>query len=168
MHDLNKYIKECTGELDRLHIPYAKNIQFVINHRACLRQGQCCRQGGNYTIEISAALLDDRVDVKEGLKNTLHHALLHSCCGCMKHTGRWKAYADRVNAAYGYNIRRCASKDDQPLPRDLLPKAKYLLRCSKCGAEYPRQKMSAVVQHPERYRCGKCGGTLINATEKAE
>ena len=146
MHDLNKYIKECTGELDRLHIPYAKNIQFVINHRACLRLGQCRRQGGNYTIEISAALLDDRVDVKEGLKNTLHHELLHSCCGCMKHTGRWKAYADRVNAAYGYNIRRCA----------------------KCGAEYPRQKMSAVVQHPERYRCGKCGGTLINATEKAE
>ena len=157
MHDLGKYIKECMAELDRLRIPYAKNIRFTVNRRAKLRLGQCRRQGDNYTIEISAALLDDRV-----------HELLHSCYGCMKHTGRWKAYADRVNAAYGYNIRRCATGEEQPLPQDLMPKAKYLIRCSGCGAEYPRQKMSAVVQHPERYRCGKCGGKLMNATEKAE
>ena len=150
MHDLGKYIKECMAELDRLRIPYAKNIRFTVNRRAKLRLGQC------------------RVNVKEGLKNTLHHELLHSCYGCMKHTGRWKAYADRVNAAYGYNIRRCATGEEQPLPQDLMPKAKYLIRCSGCGAEYPRQKMSAVVQHPERYRCGKCGGKLMNATEKAE
>ena len=78
MHDLGKYIKECMAELDRLRIPYAKNIRFTVNRRAKLRLGQCRRQGDNYTIEISAALLDDRVNVKEGLKNTLHHELLHS------------------------------------------------------------------------------------------
>lgn len=168
MHDLNRTIKECMAELDRLNIPYAKNIRFTVNRRAKLRLGQCRRQGNSYTIEISAALLDDRVDLREGLKNTLHHELLHSCYGCMKHTGRWKAYADKVNAAYGYNIRRCATGEEQPLPQDLMPKAKYLIRCSDCGAEYPRQKMSAVVQHPERYRCGKCGGKLMNATKRAE
>ena len=127
MHDLNRTIKECMAELDRLNIPYAKNIRFTVNRRAKLRLGQCRRQGNSYTIEISAALLDDRVDLREGLKNTLHHELLHSCYGCMKHTGRWKAYADKVNAAYGYNIRRCATGEEQPLPQDLMPKAKILL-----------------------------------------
>ena len=167
MRDLSAYAAQCMRELDRLHIRYAQNITFAVNTRAKTRLGVCKKQGDRYTIEIAAPLLDESMPEKL-LKETLHHELLHSCRGCMQHTGKWKALAERVNAAYGYNIRRCASKDDQPLPRDLLPKAKYLLRCSKCGAEYPRQKMSAVVQHPERYRCGKCGGTLINATEKAE
>ena len=34
MHDLGKYIKECMAELDRLRIPYAKNIRFTVNRRA--------------------------------------------------------------------------------------------------------------------------------------
>ena len=168
MHDLKKYAAECMAELDRLRIPYAKNIRFAVNRRAKLRLGQCRRQGDNYTVEISAALLDERVNVRTGLKRTLHHELLHTCYGCMKHTGRWKMYADRVNAAYGYNIQRVATQEEQPLPQDLMPQAKYLIRCDGCGAEYPRQKLSALVQHPECYRCGKCGGRLRNAANKAE
>ena len=111
-------------------------------------------------MEISSALLDERVDVKTGLKCTLHHELLHTCCGCMKHTGRWKVYADRVNAAYGYRIQRASTREERPLPEDLVPKAKYLIVCDTCGAQYPRQKISALVRNPEHYRCGKCGGKL--------
>ena len=28
--------------------------------------------------------------------------------------------------------------------------------CRSCGAVYERYRMSAFLQHPERYRCGKC------------
>ena len=167
MHDLKKYAAECMAELDRLRIPYAKRVRFSVNDRAVMRLGQCRKRGDDYVIEISAALLDERVDVKRGLKCTLHHELLHTCYGCMKHTGRWKLYADRVNAAYGYDIRRVAEQKDGVLPEDLKPKAKYLIRCERCGAEYPRQKMTAVVRHPEHYRC-RCGGRLYDPAKKAE
>ena len=96
----------------------------------------------------------------ESLKNTLCHELLHTCYGCMKHTGRWKAYAERVNAAYGLNIKRAAAAGDREIPEELLPKANYLVRCESCGTEYGRQKLSPLIQHPERYRCGKCKGKL--------
>lgn len=79
----------------------------------------------------------------------------------MKHTGRWKAYADRVNAACGRNIRRAAAIEDREIPEELLPKANYLVRCESCGNEYGRQKLSPLISHPERYRCGKCKGKLI-------
>lgn len=160
MHDLKKFSAECMAELDRLGIRYAKNIRFTVNTRATSRLGLCKKRGDQYEIEISHLLLDDRVSA-DSLKNTLIHELLHSCYGCMKHTGRWKAYADRVNAAYGYNIRRAASREDRELPEELLPKAKYLVRCEDCGAEYGRQKRSPLIEHPERYRCGKCRGKLI-------
>ena len=88
MHDLKKYAAECMAELDRLRIPYAKRVRFSVNDRAVMRLGQCRKRGDDYLIEISAALLDERVDVKRGLKCTLHHELLPTCYGCMRHTGR--------------------------------------------------------------------------------
>lgn len=160
MHDLRKYAEECMAELDRLGIKYARDIRFTVNSRAVTRLGQCRKKGDSYVVEISSALLDERVDVKTGLKCTLHHELLHTCCGCMKHTGRWKVYADRVNAAYGYRIQRASTREERPLPEDLVPKAKYLIVCDTCGAQFPRQKISALVRNPEHYRCGKCGGKL--------
>ena len=36
---------------------------------------------------------------------------------------------------------------------------KYIIRCRKCGREYPRQRCSAVVKKPKAYRC-RCGGRL--------
>ncbi len=36
---------------------------------------------------------------------------------------------------------------------------KYIIRCGKCGREYPRQRCSAVVKNPKAYRC-RCGGRL--------
>ena len=159
MRDLNIYARICMFELDCLKIKYAKNLTLKVNTRAKTRLGVCKKSGDCYEIEIAAILLDERTP-EEYLKNTLMHELLHTCCGCMKHTGRWKVYADRVNAAYGYRIQRASPREERPLPEDLVPKAKYLIVCDTCGAQYPRQKISALVRNPEHYRCGKCGGKL--------
>ena len=147
-------------ELDALKIYYSKDITFKINTRAVSRLGLCKKIGKSYIIEISAALLDERADIKNGLKNTILHELLHTCRGCMKHTGKWKELADRVNAAYGYKIRRAASPAERMIPQELVPPAKYLIKCTKCGVEIARRKRSSLVEHPQNYRCGKCGGTL--------
>lgn len=144
------------SELDALKIKYSPNISFVINTRAKARLGLCKKIGNSYVIEISEILLDERIDEKHGLKNTIIHELLHTCRGCMKHTGRWKQYADRMNAAYGYAIQRTSSREEGLVPEPLAPKPRYRIVCQSCGAVYERYKMSAFVKHPERYRCGQC------------
>ena len=159
MRDLLRYAAECMACLDKLGIRYAKDIRFCVNTRATSRLGLCRKIGSRYEIEISHLLLDERTP-EESLLNTLFHELLHTCYGCMKHTGRWKAYADRVNSAYGLNIKRAAAAEDREIPEELLPKANYLVCCESCGAEYGRQKLSPLIQHPEHYRCGKCRGKL--------
>ena len=96
MRDLMKFAAECTAALDGLGIRYAKNIRFSVNTRATSRLGLCRKKGNQYEIEISHLLLDERTP-EDSLRDTLFHELLHTCYGCMKHTGRWKAYADETS-----------------------------------------------------------------------
>lgn len=157
MRDLQQYADICLAEVDRLKIPRAKSITFTLNSRAKTRLGVCKKTGDYYIIEIASSLLDERTPLKEGLKNTLVHEILHTCRGCMKHTGRWKQYADRMNAAYGYQIKRAATREEGLVPEALAPQPRYRVTCQHCGAVYERYRLSAFVQHPERYKCGKCG-----------
>ena len=153
MRDLQLYADKCMKMLDALRICYAKNITFSANTRAVRRLGVCKKTGDRYVIEIASSLLDEKIPEAE-LYDTLLHELLHTCYGCMKHTGRWKALADRVNAAYGYHITRAAEED--VLPEALTEQPRYRVTCPHCGAVYERFKRSPFIQHPERYRCGKC------------
>ena len=158
MRDLQHYAAECMAELERLKIPYSKHIDFKPNSRAKTRLGVCKKTGSRYVVEIASSLLDERAPLKEGLKNTLHHEILHTCRGCMKHMGRWKEYAARVNAAYGYSISRAA--DGDVIPDEMAQKPKYRVVCPECGTVYERFKRSKLIVHPERYRCGKCRARL--------
>lgn len=144
--------------LDRLKIKYAKNISYVVNSRAQSRLGLCKRQGDSYTIEISSKLLDERV-AEQTLIETVLHEQLHTCYGCMKHTGRWKQLAERVNGAYKLNIVRAA--EEEAVPEELMPKPKYIIECQSCGERFIRHRLSPLVKNPSRYRCGKCKGKLI-------
>ena len=155
MRDLNHYAKICLAEVDRLKIPRAKSIGFSVNTRAKTRLGLCRKQGDRYEIEIASSLLDESKPLEGELKNTLIHEILHTCRGCTKHTSRWKQYADRVNAALGYNIKRTAGRDEGALS-EVIPKPRYRVVCPHCGAVYERYKASEFIKHPERYRCGKC------------
>ncbi len=159
--DLEQYAAECMKELDRLNIRYSKSISFVINTRAVTRLGLCKKLGSSYVIEISELLLDERTDLKRGLKTTVIHELLHTCRGCMKHTGKWAELAAKVNAAYGYNVTRVTHSDEGIIPEEMRKPPRYIIRCSKCGAEIFRQKRSPAVTNPEKYRCSGCGGQLI-------
>ncbi len=159
MRDLNIYARICMFELDCLKIKYAKNLTLKVNTRAKTRLGVCKKSGDCYEIEIAAILLDERTP-EEYLKNTIMHELLHTCYGCMNHTGRWKKLAERVNSAYGYNVKRAAAPDEELIPDGLTDKPKYKVVCPVCGTEYERYRKSALIQHPERYRCGRCKANL--------
>lgn len=108
MRDLELITLACMEKLDKLGIPYGNILEVTINTRAKSRWGQCRHCAEGHKINISARLLDDSTDIR-GLENTILHELLHTAPGCNNHGAVWKAYAEKVNAAYGYNIKRAST-----------------------------------------------------------
>ena len=89
MRDVNVIAIECMRELENIGIKCGNVIKIDINTRAKKRWGQYRKIGNNYIIEVNQILLREDTDI-DGLKNTIIHELLHTCKGCMKHTGEWK------------------------------------------------------------------------------
>ena len=162
MRDLNMYASICMKELDSIDIKYGSIKKFVVNTRATRRWGNCSGNKVNgFTIQISAVLLDECND-EIGLKNTIIHELLHSCDGCMNHGASWKRLAEKVNSKLGYNIKRCSSASEKGVVEDhrLDNRRQYVIVCEKCGLTYTRQRACRLVENPELFRCGRCGGKL--------
>ncbi|MEA4911240.1 MAG: SprT-like domain-containing protein [Oscillospiraceae bacterium] len=157
MNDPDALLRAVIEQARAIGIPVAKSIRpgVVINTRAKKRFGCCIRRGFVYTIELSDTLLD----ADERLcRQTLAHEVLHTCWGCRDHGARWKAYADRMNSAYGYGIRR--TQDPALLGIAVKPgTVNHLVVCERCGRRFERTRRSRLTEHPERYRCG-CGGRL--------
>lgn len=156
MNDFDALLGEVTQEIRLLGIPISQNIEpkVRVNSRATARFGCCIRQGNRFLIELSDRLLSSG---ELACRQILAHELLHTCPGCQGHGPLWKAYASRMNAAYGYQIARTGSCESLGVP-DKTP-VRHLVVCEACGMEFKRARASLLVQHPERYRC-KCGGRL--------
>ena len=67
MRDLTEYAIRSMEYLDNIGIEYGNIIDFTVNTRARNRWGQCRAVPGGYTININAALLDERND-ENGLR----------------------------------------------------------------------------------------------------
>ena len=146
---------ECMRELDALGIQYGKVREVTINTRAKSRWGQCRKRNGLYYINISEHLVGN-IEYKDALKNTLIHELLHTCPDCMNHREPWKAVADKVNKAYGYNIKRCSSAEEkgvEPVEKNY----QYMFRCTGCGQKVGRMRASNFTRNYKDYKCGCCG-----------
>lgn len=163
MKDLNKLANRCMEELDAIGIQYAKSIRWQVNTRAKKRWGLCERHpNGVYTISISFRLLADDV-ADDGAINTIIHELLHTVEGCMNHGVNWKREAEKVNRAYGYNIKRCSNADEKGVePIENTPQViKHQFKCKDCGKVYNRMKESKFTKNWKNYRCGCCNGEFI-------
>ena len=125
-----------------------------VNYRARSRFGCCVQKNGRYYIEVAEQLLGTK---EEAVCQVLAHEVLHSCRGCANHGLRWKDYAARMNEQYGYEVARTDTFEKLGLA-DQRP-IRYLVVCRSCGQTMSRMRRSALVEHPERYRC-RCGGTL--------
>lgn len=158
-------MEECLGQLSALNIETSHAIEGIReNSRAKKRLG-CCklvREGGRsaFVIEISSMLegCSDKV-----IKDVIFHELLHTCPGCLNHGPVWKALAQRVNRAWGTDIR--VRIDTEYIPgmvkeQEAERAYKYEIRCQGCGRSVYRMRRSRIVDHPENYRCGSCGGAL--------
>lgn len=157
MNDFDALLARVIAQVRALRIPCSSAIvpHVQVNRRAVSRFG-CCRYlpDGRCLIELTDRLLDAE---EKACMQTLAHEVLHTCRGCRDHGRRWQSYAARMNAAYGYAISRTGTCAELGVP-DLRP-IRYLLVCRVCGHRFSRARASALVLHPERYRC-RCGGTL--------
>ncbi len=162
MKDLVKLTKECQAELESLGIKCGKIRKLIVNTRAKKQWGSCKKvSDGVFDISISQRLLCEGANDK-AVKSTICHELLHTVEGCMGHKGKWALLANTVNLRLGYDIKRVTSNEEKGIKAETAPvQFKYLLVCKSCGALIPRQKATAAVMHPDRYRCGKCGGALV-------
>ncbi len=158
MCDADALLQNVIAEARALGIPVADGMlpQVSINTRAKTRFGRCIvSANGSCRIELSARVV---AAGERACRTVLAHEVLHSCRGCRNHQARWKAYAQRMREAYGYDIRRTHSPEALGILNDA--PYRYRLQCCRCGAVLKRMKKSPLVQHPERYRC-RCGGQFV-------
>lgn len=158
--DFNQLQKTCLEEILSVGIKPAKNISFKINKRAKTRWGICKKSSiDGYTIEIAARLLEDDRISEKSCKETIIHEILHTCKGCMKHTGKWKEYAEKMNVSYGYNIKRVTSGEEKGVENHQ-PKeqpVKYIYICKYCGQVIQKKRACKFTKYYNLYGCGICG-----------
>lgn len=136
-----------------------------VNGRLSRALGRCTRRysgGVYYQIELSKEMIQ-KCD-KRFITEVLLHEIVHTCEGCMNHGANFKRNAAKIMAKYPqYNIKRQNSPKAEcnAMMRYEAREPKYILRCTKCGQEIKRFKMSKAVRHYQLYICGKCGGQLI-------
>ena len=154
--DVNELLRQVIAEAKALKIPVSDNISphVVINRRAKTRFGCCKKTAAGFLIELCERVTEAG---EAACKEVLAHEILHSCYGCMSHGVRWKSYAAKMNAAYGYDISRTSKSEELGVEKDY--PVRYRFRCQSCGAVIERMKMSVFVKNYKRYRC-RCGGRL--------
>lgn len=163
MHNIYTLLRECKKECEDCEIYLGEIADISVNHRAHKRWGHCRYEPSEdaYYIDISYKLVDESTPVKT-LKETILHELCHTVEGGMCHTGEWKKAVAKLNNRYGYNIKRTNSYEDKGVDREKFPPKKktinYAFECCGCGYQVTRTRKSNFVEHPERYRCGICGG----------
>jgi len=157
---LVQMMNESIIQLKHMGIPVSDRIRGIEpNSRAKKRLGSCRKisepLGTAFRIDISTELYkadDDK------LKTVLMHELLHTVKGCFNHGKKWKLMAATVNREMGLNIKTTAEMPAGSESNTSNPVYRYKIVCQSCGNTSYRVKRSKVIEHPENYRCAKCGG----------
>lgn len=158
MRNINEVVENCCRKLDAIGIRYGQITSVTINTRAKKRWGQCVQSGGRFTISISSMLMSEKVALIH-LENTVIHEILHTCNGCFNHGETWKILADKVNRAYGYNVKRTTSPEEKGIdPAIFAVNIKHKFVCNGCGGIVVRQRESDFTKHYNWYTCAKCNG----------
>ena len=124
-------------------------VSWEVSRRAKRRAGACRYDGdaGTVTIRLTWAAYEafGWAEFSGVVRHELVHAYEFQTHGESGHGPRFRTLAERVDAP-----RHC---------RRFTPPA-YWVTCRDCGQRLARYKRSKLVKHPDRYRCGSCGGRL--------
>lgn len=160
MKEFKKLQEICIEEVLLAGITPGNITKWEINRRAKRRWGQCKKfPDGHCVIQIAAQLLEDDRVSERACKETIIHEILHSCPECNGHTGNWKAYADKMNKRYGYNIKRTTSGEEKGVENYKSERraVKYVFMCRYCKNLVTRTRKSKFTHYYRNYGCGVCG-----------
>lgn len=160
---LNIILKEVIEEARALNIPVPNNIykEVKVNGRPKKRFGCCKKEKGVFYIEISG-FMPEKLGINSfKVREVIAHEVLHTCPECYSHGIKWKKYSEQMNEAYGYNLKRVSSFEEMGITgmEEKEKNIRYVIKCHKCGREYPRQRFTCVMKKINAYRCS-CGGKL--------
>lgn len=124
-------------------------IEWAISERAKRRAGACHYDKASGTVTIRLAW---RAYEKHGwseMQDTIRHELVHA----------WE-FQHFGEAGHGPGFRRKADELDAPrYCREFAePRLRLVCRNDDCDWSAGRHRASKTVTHPERRRCGSCGG----------
>ena len=151
---VNGLFLRVQSEAMALGIPVSRHTDpnIIISGRATSKLGSCHKTPTGFEITIAKRVAESG---EYAASSVLAHEVLHTCSGCQNHGALWKKYARLMEGAYGYRISATVNPEELGVER----RENYLIRCTRCGTEFPRQRMCPLVQKPWRYRC-RCGGKL--------
>lgn len=161
-----RLIRDAIDKLDKLGIPYGFVVLWEVNARAKRRWGQCeYIRKQKYKIDISERLFQAKDHFVE---EVMLHELLHTCKECKAHGAMWKAYADKVNKAYGFDISVYGSESAYGIEQsedERIQEYRFAWKCRKCHniiGYYKKTKVVRFLMGEEKLvgtlRC-KCGST---------
>lgn len=161
MKDFKTLQSICINEVKNAGIQPGNIVSWSINRRAKKRWGLCTKhKDGTCEIQIAEALLEDERISEQACKETMIHEILHSCDGCMGHTGLWRKYASMMNDMYGYNIKRTTSGSEKGV-EDYAPTRqlayRYCFKCRRCGQIIWKKKACKFTKYHRNYTCLLCG-----------
>lgn len=116
-----------------------------------------CRKTANGGFQIWITDLAMHGDIK----STIVHELIHTVEGCFNHGKEFQSLARWLSSVYDIELGTRASKNEMALSEEYrISKAKYVIRCKKCGQTILRERATRLVKLPMTYSCG-CGGELV-------
>lgn len=158
MHSLDEVRAEY-DRLDKLLGIDSRGIELKVSTRAVKQLG-CFKNGAKPSITLAKAVLED-----DGLfLDTVRHEYAHAALWLMQpkerhgHDAQWKALCRRIGC-----VPKSRVKSGEKAAAQRAQRAKYLIRCTGCGAEslYLRRGKSVdmlLQGRGARLRCTRCGG----------
>lgn len=160
MEKLKELLKIVLEDTDRLGIETGNITGIIVKKGDHAFSARCCKRQRYYSstmaynefiIEVSESVLNIPTD---SLKTIIAHEVLHTVDGCFLHTKKWRMYAKRMNDFLSYKIDRTTVNLDMS---GYTPSFKYMIQCTLCGMTIGRRRKSIIIEHPENYKCPRCG-----------
>lgn len=166
LDDIRKEVNEICIWLDYIwgHEKKMQDIQFHIgwNEKPRPKSLGLCHKDSDYKYVLTFSHRYFEVALPRGVHEVILHEVLHATKNGMKHTGEWKYKANYVSNFTEFKVTRCVNPEDAPAwyaqeTAARLGGAKYQVVCPVCNKVIAtRSRMCKLIEHPERYRCGKC------------
>lgn len=174
-----KIFNQIYADMVRLGLPIHKPDYVSVRRSLRVTLGKCYCESlwdvntrtmqKHFYIYFNPDLL--KLEEERILRDTFAHELIHTIDGCMNHSKLFKYYASFVNDELGCRVTSTFSVDLYPAlsaaDKKILDvraqrqtKYQYQVQCIDCKMTINRQRKSKLIEHPERYRCGRCGGRL--------